>query len=248
MWKHLALFAWLTRARSLQPAVRFIDTHAGAGSYALGPTGEWTEGLGLLRKAVELPPLVSAYLARAAASEKYPGSPLFALSILDRPDDRFILHELDPSVHAELARNVVDPRATIHSTDGLEAIIDRDAHVLIDPSYQDRKEWELVVPLIARSSSSSVMLWYPIKSYARPNAMHARLEKAGIAATALELLTAPLDSKKNRLNGSGVLFVHPPAGLIEELAALAAWLGPHLALPIPPHDAWWSLRVVGFGR
>jgi 23S rRNA (adenine2030-N6)-methyltransferase len=248
VWKHVALIAWLERAR---PAL-FIDTHAGRGAYELGPTGEWTEGLGLLRGASEEdpPPSIARYLAMSSGS-KYPGSPIFAAAF----SERLRLFELDPAAHRELARNLADPRATISASDGLAGMIETisdEACVLIDPPYQDRREWELVPDAIiaahARAPHARFFLWYPIKSYARPNAMHARLEKAKLAGTALELLTSPLDSKKNRLNGSGVLLINAPPKLIEELAMLSAWLGPRLALPIPPHEAFWTARNVGFGR
>lgn len=237
VWKHVALLAWLSRARESGP-VRYVDTHAGAGSYVLGPTGEWTEGLGLLRAhASGAPAIVARYLALAAGAQ-YPGSPAFARAVLDRPSDEHVLYELDPEVHAQLGD------AT--RADGLAADL-RGAHALIDPPYQDRREWELVPEAIVRAvradPKTRILLWYPIKSYARPNAMHARLEGAGVAATALELLTSPLTSKKNRLNGSGVLLVNAEEALILELAALAAWLGPRLALP--QHERFYTTRIVG---
>jgi 23S rRNA (adenine2030-N6)-methyltransferase len=237
VWKHIALLAWLSRARSEGP-VRYVDTHAGAGSYALGATGEWTEGVGLLRaRSAGAPAIVEQYLS-LVGERSYPGSPQLARVVLDRPEDEHELWELDPSVHRQLGAGNLG--------DGLNADL-RGAHVLIDPPYQDRREWELVPDAVARALASDpktrILLWYPIKSYARPNAMHVRLENAGVRATALELLTSPLTSKKNRLNGSGVLLVNAEPPLVEELAALATWLGPRLALPQHPH--FYTARIVG---
>jgi 23S rRNA A2030 N6-methylase RlmJ len=55
--------------------------------------------------------------------------------------------------------------------------------------------------------------------------MHARLEAAGVSATIAELITTSLKHQRNRLNGSGVLFVRPPASTLEALAAAAPIIG-----------------------
>ncbi len=47
VWKHLVLVEVLARARAAGP-VSYVESHAGEGDYALGPTGEWTEGIGRL--------------------------------------------------------------------------------------------------------------------------------------------------------------------------------------------------------
>jgi 23S rRNA A2030 N6-methylase RlmJ len=208
-----------------------------------------------LRGVKNAPPIVARYLALAEEKDRrYPGSPLFARAVLDRADDRFSLYELEDATRWDLERVASDERTTIEGGDGLAGMresLDARSCVLIDPPYHFKQEWERVPDALAsahqREARARFMLWYPIKSYARPNAMHARLEKYGLSFTALELLTSPIGSRKNRLNGSGLLFVNAPAGLIEELAALAAWLGPHLALPIPPHAAYWTTRAVGIG-
>jgi hypothetical protein len=47
VWKHCVLVAVLRRIAGAG-RVAYLDTHAGEGRYALGPTGEWTEGIGRL--------------------------------------------------------------------------------------------------------------------------------------------------------------------------------------------------------
>ncbi len=253
VWKHAALLAWLSAWRADRRAV--IETHAGAGTYALGPTGEWTEGIGRLLEGPSLPQ-TAAYLeqVRAAGARSYPGSPALTRAALG-PQDRLILHELAPEPLASLRRAVGDdPRVEVRAGDGLaglesalDAVADHDALVVVDPPYADRREWSLVPEALgralARHPRTRVLLWYPVKSHARPNAMFAELEPH-FAGTALELITAPLTFKKNRLNGSGLVVANAPEGLVPELSALAAALGPRLSIG----HGFWQTRGLAWGR
>lgn len=253
--KHAALALLL--ARRTGPTT-YIDTHAGAGEYALGPTGEWTEGIGRLSGAQEAaPPNVRAWLEPAlkllSDRRRYAGSPRVAERLLG-PGDQLELTERSPPVHAALEAALRGPRVRIALGDGLERLsttlaahAGRERIVLCDPPFADRSEWQIVPRALAAASrahpSARFCLWYPVKSYARPNAMLAELGRSGIRAEVVELITTPLSKKKNRLNGSGLLLIGAPPGLIEELSALAAWLGPRLAT----QAGYWSTRCVGFG-
>src|SRR5262249_58532884 len=102
--------------------------------------------------------------------------------------------------------------------------------VLVDPSYGTKEEW-MVVPdafaaAVRGATRARFILWYPVKSLTRPNAMFARLETSGIGGTAVEVITTALEHQRNRLNGSGVVLVRPPAGGLGGVAAPAP--------PIPP--------------
>jgi len=81
-----------------------------------------------------------------------------------------------------------------------------------------------------------------VKSLTRPNAMIARLEAAGVRATAAELITTPLAHQRQRLNGSGMILVRPPVGAIESIAASAAAIGPRCAT----RAGSWSFRIVSW--
>ena len=93
-----------------------------------------------------------------------------------------------------------------------------------------------------RAPRACFVLWYPVKSLTRPNAMAARLEKAGVSATLAELITTPLALQRQRLNGSGLVLVRPPAGTAAALAAAAASLGERCAT----RPGVWSLRLVSW--
>jgi 23S rRNA (adenine2030-N6)-methyltransferase len=263
VWKHCALVAWLAAIRRSPGACCYLETHAGVGRYRLGSTGEWTEGIGKLARVDEreLPAAACAYLAQvralgwASAGGSYPGSPALALALLGR-DDRALLHELAGPAREALAANLEgEPRASVRGEDGLVALEPALAEaravfplraVVIDPPYTAKEEWTLVPDALVAAHrgdpEAHLFLWYPVKSLTRPEAMLRRLRAARLPATALELITTPLELKKNRLNGSGVLLVNPPAGVLAEVAAAAPALGAACAT----HAGRWFTRGVAW--
>lgn len=266
VWKHCALVEILSRAASRTERIAYLESHAGEGRYALAATGEWTEAIGRLWDA---PPadLGDGAAARYTALSRrlagdaprpraYPGSPAIAREVLG-PDASLTLWERDPAAFARLEVEVgPDPRVQLHHGDGFAGLADavaraetesRDAIVLVDPSYGQKSEWTLAgeaFATVARASSRAcLVLWYPVKSLTRPNALLARLESAGVAGTIAELVTAPLGERRHRLNGSGLLVVRPPAGALEAIAAAAPVVGRICAV----HADAWSLRMVATG-
>ncbi|MBM4267439.1 MAG: 23S rRNA (adenine(2030)-N(6))-methyltransferase RlmJ [Deltaproteobacteria bacterium] len=187
--------------------------------------------------------------------ETYPGSPVLARALLGS-EARLVLHEQEPDAFGRLERELAgDPYAQLHCDDGLAALTN-DVHAaeadgsnivaLVDPPYGQKRDWRDVTAALTEAATASkrarLLLWYPVKSLTRPNAMRAELESAGVAATLLELITTPLEHQRQRLNGSGVILVRPPAGAVEALAAAAAVLGPRCATR---SDTWW-LRVLAW--
>lgn len=262
VWKHCALVAWLSALRRAPGSCYYLETHAGVGRYRLGSTGEWTEGIGKLAGAPEgaLPAAVCAYLAQVralgwgSAGGSYPGSPALALALLG-PDDRALLCELAEPARGALEANLEgEVRAAVRGEDGLAALAPAleaargYAHraVVVDPPYTAKEEWTLVPDALVRAHrtdpAAHLFLWYPVKSLTRPEAMLRRLRAAGLPASALELVTTPLELKKNRLNGSGVLLVNPPVGVLAEIAAAAPALGAACAT----HEGRWFTRGVAW--
>lgn len=260
MWKHTALVEVLRRAAG--PGAVYLDTHAGDGAYPLGATGEWTEGIGRLWSAPAADDAAGRYVALArrlgdgtARPEAYPGSPALARAVLGA-DAELRLWERDPAAHARLARRFAgDARARVACADGLAALPDavRDAEaragavvVLVDPPWVQKADWTAVPDALARAAAASaraaLLLWYPVKSLTRPNAMLARLARAGVTGTIAELVTTPLEQQRSRLNGSGVLLVRPPAGALDALAAAAPALGARCAT----QPGTWSCRLRAF--
>jgi len=260
VWKHCALADILRRVAGAG-RVAYLDTHAGEGSYPLAATGEWTEGIGRLWAAADATAgndAVARYVALcrrlgagAERPQRYPGSPALAQTVLG-PQARLHLWERDPAAFARLAAHCRgDARARLERDDGLRALgealraaeAQADAIVvLIDPPYTQKADWMLVPDALAQalcaSARACAVLWYPVKSLTRPNAMVARLEAAGVSGTIAELITTPLGHRRHRLNGSGLLLVRPPAGAIEALAAAAPVIGGRCAT-----QGVWSLRL-----
>ena len=48
VWKHLVLVEVLSRVAGRPGRIVYCESHAGEGGYMLGPTGEWSEGIGRL--------------------------------------------------------------------------------------------------------------------------------------------------------------------------------------------------------
>lgn len=162
--KHLVLLR-LCAALTAKPAPVFaLDTHAGAGLYALegeeaGRTGEAEGGIGRLRTSADDPagasghPALHDYLQAVAACrtahgpDAYPGSPWLLAHAL-RAQDRIACCELREEEAALLRRAVGDdPRVAVHVRDGyaaMKALLPpkvgdtRFARglVLIDPPYE----------------------------------------------------------------------------------------------------------------
>jgi 23S rRNA (adenine2030-N6)-methyltransferase len=170
------------------------------------------------------------------------------------PDAWLTLVERDADTRDALARAVGDdPNARIVAGDGLAELpralaVAADTTVaLVDPPWTQKADWLTVPDAVARAATTTtatLVLWYPVKSLTRPNAMLARLEGAGVDGTIAELVTTPLAHQRSRLNGSGVLLVRPPVGVLEALAAAAPVLGRTCAT----HGGAWSFRMQAFGE
>jgi 23S rRNA (adenine2030-N6)-methyltransferase len=262
VWKHCVLVEILHRAAASTGSVVYVDTHAGEASYRLGATGEWMEGIGRLWSddvVASGETAVARYLALCrqlgaggTRPGRYPGSPALARAVLGS-DARLLLWERDPAAAESLRFNLHGHTgARIEEADGLAALADTvseteraadDVIALVDPPWTQKADWAAVPDALARavkaSSRASLVLWYPVKSLTRPNAMFARLAAAGVPATIAELITTPLEHQRQRLNGSGVLLVRPPAGVIESIAAAAPVIGARCAT----RRGTWSFRM-----
>ncbi|MFN8543650.1 MAG: 23S rRNA (adenine(2030)-N(6))-methyltransferase RlmJ [Candidatus Binatia bacterium] len=263
VWKHCALVEVLRLVSATPAPVRYLDTHAGEGHYRLAPTGEWSEGIGRLWAAGAVrDDAVARYVALcrslgagAERPERYPGSPALARAVLG-PSALLALWERDQTAFARLAAHRAgDANVRLTQGDGLHAMADevRAAEtgagpivVLIDPPWTQKADWTHVPDALAAavraSTRACLVLWYPVKSLTRPNAMIARLQEAGVSGAIAELITTPLDHRRHRLNGSGVLLVRPPAAAIAALAAAAPVVGEHCATPA----GTWSLRLLSW--
>jgi 23S rRNA (adenine2030-N6)-methyltransferase len=261
VWKHCALVEILRRC-ALAGQVHYLETHAGEGHYELGDTGEWTEGIGRLWQpaggaqgddpVARYVAICSQLVEGGSRPATYPGSPAFARAVLG-PEAQLELWEEDEGAYARLALHADgDRNARLVRGDGLGALPgevrtaeagSRGVVVLIDPPFTRKADWHDVPAALAAAFAHSrracLILWYPVKSLTRPNAMVASLHAAGVPGTIAELVTTPLEHQRHRLNGSGLLLVRPPAGTLEALGAAAAFVGTRCAT----RRGTWSFRM-----
>jgi 23S rRNA (adenine2030-N6)-methyltransferase len=254
--KHAVLALVIEHLKQKAAPFRVIDTHAGAGLYALdgGPaakTGEWRQGIARIfgPDATPLPaPVarhVSPYLGAVATENapgrltRYPGSSRIARALL-RPGDRLVVNELHPEDGAELARLFARDRQTkVLRLDGwaaLKALLppkERRGAVLIDPPYEAPGELQRLAPglrsAVDRFATGIYLLWYPIKDAKPIAAMHRALVADGHHKLLCVELMIRAARNPDVLNGSGLLVLNPPHRLEAALAELLPFLVERLA-------------------
>jgi 23S rRNA (adenine2030-N6)-methyltransferase len=238
--KHAVLVALLDALKAKPTPFCYIDTHAGSGRYDLKGgearrTGESEEGVGLLKAATGLPPLLWSWLEAVKAVNEdpdtvryYPGSPLIAAQSM-RPGDSAQLCELQGDEAAALRQLLrSDSRMHVHQRDGYEALKalvpprEKRGLVLIDPPFeaQDvefRTIEKALKDALLRWPTGVYAIWYPIKLRSHVQPFHRWLTKCGARRVLMaEILLQPDDSSL-RLNGAGMVIVNAPWKLDETL-------------------------------
>ena len=253
VFKHVFLTRALVHLTKKPAAIRFIDTHAGAGRYDLDADAarrspEWRDGIARLLKAkppADVAELIAPY--RAAVGEfdpasgrpfSYPGSPAIAQSLL-RADDRLALCEAHSEEHERLMTALGrNRRLRISSADGYLSLnawlppVERRGLALIDPPYEAPDEAAKVEAALAKALAKwprgVYLLWRPIKNRLDDarflNAIRA-LGHPDILGLELDVgAIAPGLHSPAPLRRAGLLFVNPPYGLAEEARRLMPYL------------------------
>ncbi len=249
-FKHIILTRILLHLMKKETAFRYIDTHAGSGSYDLfgaeaEKTAEWHAGIGRLVAAdrpVDARELIEPYLRLAAPAvdetanprHLYPGSPMIASALLRR-QDRLICCELHPAAAQELQQNLGrDRRAKIIEIDGFIGLnafvppVERRGVILIDPAFEERDDLERSLAALDSAyrkwSTGIFLLWYPIKDQIEVEASLQRFVRGKVKRILrLELqVAAPLPVGPLRANG--LLVVNPPFPLVTEAEIILPWL------------------------
>ena len=254
--KHAVLALVLEYMKRKEAPFRVIDTHAGAGRYALASpqaekTGEWQGGIARLigPDATPLPPRVARHLQPyldAVRSENagtplkvYPGSPALALRLM-RAQDTLVANELNPEERAHLKAAIgADRRAKLTALDAwvaLKALLppkERRGIVLIDPPFEETRELDRMLEGLAqglqRFATGVYLAWYPIKDPKPIARFHEGLAGLGAAKLIRVELMIQRASDPERLNGCGLVVANPPYTLEGELAAVLPDLSRRLA-------------------
>lgn len=230
----------------------YLDTHAGAGCYALDSAyaakhAEYASGIARLWETTDLPAPLAGYVAVVrqlnpdGALRLYPGSPLVARHVL-REQDRMRLFELHPTDYALLEQNFAGhgSRVVLQQADGfgaLKALLPpppRRALVLIDPPYEEKQDYRRVVDALQeglkRFSTGTYAVWYPQLQRSEAQQLAEKLKRLPAQNwlhVALSVQTPSADGFG--MHGSGLFIINPPwtlhATLQEVMPVLAACLG-----------------------
>lgn len=267
--KHAVLLAVLDYFNQKDKPYWLIDTHAGAGGYRLDAGratthAEHAEGIGRLWDRKDLPPLLARYVAAVRMDNadgklrRYPGSPLLALRAM-RPADKLRLFELHPADIKLLAQAIAgatpdaQKRVAIKQEDGfagMKALLPpppRRGLVLIDPSYEDKRDYAAVVSAVKeglqRFATGTFMIWYPQLQKNESITLAGKLKKlAPDWLNATLTVQAPTSDASGGwgMHGSGVFLVNPPWTLATTLKEALPWLCEVLA--IEKAGAGWMLQ------
>ena len=254
--KHTTLVALLQHLNLKDKSYRVIDTHAGAGAYALGgrhaqQQREFDTGIGRLWERQDLPPVVQAYVEQVRAFNdgpglrQYPGSPELARTLM-RDHDQLRLFELHATDHAQLAgRMRDDPRVEVRVTDGFTVLKSqlpppsRRALLVIDPSYEIKTDYVRVLAALrealTRFAECVVLIWLPQLQLLEAAKLPQRLKAAANGTAPKGWLLARLSVEHPRERGYGMLgslvFVaNPPHTLAPALRKALPWLADTLAV------------------
>lgn len=251
--KHVVLVQLLAYLNQKDKPYLYVDTHAGAGCYALDKgyaarNGEFVDGIGRLWKRKDLPPAVAEYVALVRRLNPsgdlrlYPGSPWIAAEA-SRPDDRLRLHELHPTDSRVLNETFADAgkRVQIHATEGLAGLKaafpppSRRGMALIDPSYEVKTDYAAVVDALKdalrRFATGTYAVWYPQLSRTDARQLPARL-KTLEARSWLNVSLQIAEPSRDGFGmwGSGMFILNPPWTLEATLRDTMPWLVEVLAI------------------
>jgi 23S rRNA (adenine2030-N6)-methyltransferase len=245
--KHLVLVQLTRYLCQKEQAFWYLDTHAGAGSYALDSAaaaklGEFRDGVGRLWGRKDLPAALADYMALVrkvnpdGSLKVYPGSPMLALAIM-RAQDRLRLFELHSREVIRLRENfqAFGKQAIVHDSDGfasLKALLPpppRRAVVLIDPPYEERRDYDRVVnslrECLTRFPTGTYMLWYPqltkLEAHDLPQRLQ-RLSASNWLQVTLRVRTPASDGFG--MHGSGLYILNPPWTLQSTLQEVMPYL------------------------
>lgn len=248
--KHTVLLAVLDYFNQKDKPYWLIDTHAGAGGYRLDAGratthAEYSDGIGRLWNRTDLPPLLARYVEAVRIDnpdgkiKRYPGSPLLALRAL-RPADKLRLFELHPADVKLLAQNITgaapdaQKRVAIKQEDGftgMKALLpppSRRGLVLIDPAYEDKRDYLRVVTAVKeglqRFATGTFMVWYPLLQKNESITLAGKLKKVAPEWLNVTLTVQAPSQDGLGMHGSGVFLVNPPWTLAAALKDTLPWL------------------------
>ena len=259
--KHMVTIQLLRYLGQKETPYMVIDTHAGAGVYALdgnyaSKNAEYETGIAPLWDRTDLPEAVADYvqlvkdLNPSGKMRYYPGSPYCANQVM-REQDRLRLFELHPTESKVLADNFrkLDAHAAeqgkrasgrgrrvlVERGDGflaLKALLpppSRRALVLIDPPYEDKRDYQRVKEslqdALVRFPTGSYAVWYPVLQRIESKQFSDRLKRLGAKSWLNVTLSICSPSPDGfGLHTSGMFLLNPPWTLEATLKEVMPYL------------------------
>ncbi len=249
--KHIILIKILEHLKKKDKPFCCIDTHAGPGEYALDEgyalkNREFENGIAKLWQRDDLPDSVANYVNFIKKFNntdeliRYPGSPLIIKQFL-RNNDRLFLYELH-STEIELLNLAVtrDRRVKVFHADGLKNVLgllppnEHRGMILIDPSYEIKSDYNLVIETLIqmhkRFATGIYALWYPVVERSRNKQLEKAIKNSGIKNVQLFELGIKTDTHEHGMTASGMIVVNPPWTLAADMQQILPWLADVLGI------------------
>ena len=237
--KHAVLVALLKYMGQKDKPYWVIDTHAGAGAYEFHSdeatkNAEHESGVIRLLNASGLPSLLSDYLTTirafntGAKMTRYPGSPFLA-DRLARPIDRLRFFEMHSTDHRLLSQrfpegDARDKRVIVRREDGFAGLksllpppaVSRRALVVMDPSYEDKRDYarvrDAIEDALKRFPQGVYAIWYPMLQKSSSRQLPERLRSLGSGRDWLDVSLTVKSLAKDGfgMHGSGMFIFNPP--------------------------------------
>jgi len=230
--KHFVLHQVLQYLMQKEKPFLYVDTHAGAGMYALNEgyatqNAEFATGILPLLSAHNLPANLQIFVDlictfNPAQTHTYPGSPAIAEALM-RANDKMRLFELHPSDYAILNAHFARYKRQVkvemqNGFAGLKAVLpppSRRAVVLIDPPYEDKQDYQHVVSVCQKALSifetGTYMVWYPLLQRSEPHEMIEALKALNLKNWLNVSMTVEAPSNDGfGMFGSGMFIINPP--------------------------------------
>lgn len=240
--KHAVLVHLIDYLKRKDKPIWYVDTHAGAASYALDDAyaqknAEFETGIGRLWTEKALPALLEDYVAQVRLLNPdgrlrfYPGSPQLAMQLL-RAEDRirlFELHSTEGRLLGAHFRNQA-PRVLVQAGDGFDGLRSvlpppsRRGLVLLDPSYEDKRDYARLQTALReglqRFATGTYLVWYPLVQRRESAELPEQLRRLQARDWLHVSLTVKAPAAEGfGLHGSGLYIFNPPWTLPDALRA-----------------------------
>lgn len=261
--KHIVLMLIIESLQQKDKGFYYLDTHSGVGRYRLfseeaEKTAEFEQGILRLWDKKDLPEEIQRYVNQikkinygGKELRYYAGSPLIAAQML-RSQDRALLTELHPADFPLLRNNFKEfSNVVTKREDGFQQLKatlppkERRGLVLIDPPYELKEDYDLVVKAIEegykRFATGVYAIWYPVVLRQQAKRIFKGLEATGIRKILqIELAVRP-DSDQRGMTASGMVVINPPWQLESQMKKILPYLTETL---VPEGTGSWTVRWI----